>query len=117
MSSDEPVLVVEDGAPLLRLLAWGLAEEGFATRVCAPGDLPGTVAAMRPQAVVLNCGSSDQRALIDTLPDYVTCRAILDSSSEPLRSDGVTVIGPPYRISDVVACIRDERKELPSGAR
>jgi DNA-binding response OmpR family regulator len=64
------VLVIESPAPLLRLLTWGLTEEGYQVSTApTPEEATEHIKSAPPMAVVLNCDATaaERLAMISTV--------------------------------------------------
>ncbi len=103
------IVVVEDATPALRLLAWGLREEGFTVETCLLDNVTGCVAAMseRPAAAIVNMiGALDvKRACVATVHGAVS--RVIDLCATAGEACGADVgVEGPYRIETIIQAIK-----------
>ncbi len=105
------LVVVENGAPVVRLLAWGLQEEGFQVEACLLDNASGCIRDMAEKPAV---------ALLNMTADIEAkrrCVATLRAAAAPLVIDLCALPGEdctadacvdsPYRLTTIVAAIKD----------
>lgn len=102
-------IIIESDSPALRLLAWGLREEGVAVDVCPSGaEIAGLAAAAPPaDAIIINAMLDDaaKAACVASLRAAVTTW-IIDLCVHD--GDGCCADGhvqAPWRLADVVAAM------------
>ncbi|HZP58291.1 MAG TPA: response regulator [Dehalococcoidia bacterium] len=107
------VLLIESEAPVLRLMGWGLMEEGFQVRaVPSPEEAISVLESYQPDFIVFNTPLPTEacRRAVESLRARTPRAKILDVSPSPdgnARDTGADgYIDYPPRVEDVVAFIR-----------
>lgn len=105
------LVVVEDDSPALRLLAWGLQEEGYVVEVCLLDNAAGCIREMaeKPAVALLNMTANidDKRRCVATLRD-AGAPWVIDLcavSGEDCGADAS--VETPYRLTSIVEAIKD----------
>lgn len=118
----QKVLIIEEDAPRIRLLAWALRQEHEydVLAVKALRDAA-KVAAVRPDVIVFNTEMplEDKRKWIKALRDLVPDAGIIDlhpwtSEDEPVETGADAYLAPPYVDSLVSIIRRVGAKDVPA---
>ncbi len=117
------VLIVQHDQPAVRLLAWGLSQEGIETLVAPGDDAPEHLAAQPPDVIVMNTNidAEHKRTVISALRMLAPAASIIDLAPDAEaagRNTGADIyLNEPFRVDDLVARIRDlvPDPSVPSG--
>jgi DNA-binding response OmpR family regulator len=108
------IYAVENEAPLLNLLVWGLRQEGYeAISVPMPGDGTQRFGQRSPGWVIINCKLTPDncRHVIQAIREAVPRVVVLDANSHADKGCGADQYLPdPYQISDVVKRLGGDQK-------
>jgi DNA-binding response OmpR family regulator len=105
------IIVVESDPPALRLLAWGLREEGYEVDLCLLDNAVGCVrdATPAPVAAIVNLIIDDvaKRACVASLRAAASALRIIDLCAHEGDGCGADAhIQAPWRLSDIIAAIK-----------
>jgi DNA-binding response OmpR family regulator len=104
------IVVLEDGNPLLRLMAWALVQEGFAVSEAERVAVALKVAEVEsPSAIVTNSVGtpSERREAFQQLRTAAPGAMIIELyEGDPPDTGADVFVAPPYPIADIVEAIR-----------
>jgi hypothetical protein len=105
------IYVIENDAPLMRLMVWGLREAGFeAMSVPMPAKTDG-FARNGARRVVINCDETPElcREIVEAIRAMLPGVAVLDlSTHDPSLCGADAQLPPPYRLADVVDWVKSQ---------
>lgn len=108
------VLVIESEAPLLRLLTWGLMEEGFKVSMTrSPAEAAGRIASMDPGAVILNSSepAEQRRTVIAAVRAVAPSICVIElqprNEDAPSSTGANATVAYPYTVAGIASLIND----------
>jgi hypothetical protein len=108
------IYVIENDAPLMRLMVWGLREAGVEA-MSVPMPEADRFADHGARAVIINCDETPERcrAIVQAIHVTLPGVPVLDLATHDRSLCGADAqVSPPYRLADVIDWVSAQPEEV-----